>query len=477
MGSAGKHLASGERSLLDAFQIAAKAVADESLGVLVPFHTFYLAIEGFLDSVVSQVIAQAQQNSQLQPFDVELLKTLFMVKYVKEVGANLDNLTTLSLKHIDQDKNQLKADVEASLARLEKQTLIQRAGDSYSFLTNEEQDIGKEIKNTEINPDEVTQQFQRMIWENIFTDKKLKFSQRHQYGFNRKLNDQAYGQQVNDFGLHVITSYADRYPELQEDTACLLAVSGSQEVLVRLPEDLQLVDELVELVKTDKYIRTKNSGTLTPSVQQILTSRRDENSKRQERILSTLRKLVSRADVFAANSKVDISQRDAKTVLTEGLMYLVENVYTKLNYVSSGFEKDDEVTNAFTRDSAVQLLDGEHPNGAAHQEMMSWLMSERRSHRPVTIRNLVSHFAVRPYGWSELDTLGILAELVNLGKAELRQAQASVNAKDRGLITKLRSKQGMDSYLVQPCDEVDPGSLAEAKRLGSDGLLSDPPPS
>ena len=71
MGSAGKHLASGERSLLDAFQIAAQTVADESIGTLVPFHTFYLAIEGFLDSSISQAINQAKQNSQLQDFDVE----------------------------------------------------------------------------------------------------------------------------------------------------------------------------------------------------------------------------------------------------------------------------------------------------------------------------------------------------------------------------------------------------------------------
>lgn len=475
MGSAGKHLASGERSLLDAFQISAKSVASQPVGALVPFHTFYLAIEGFLDSVISQVVTQAAENPQLQPFDVDLLKTLFMVKYVKEVSANLDNLTTLSLNHIDQDKLKLREQVEKALSRLEKQTLIQRSGDTYSFLTHEEQDIGREIKLTVADPSEVTEELQKMVWNVIFTDKKLKYDSQHQYGFNRKLDDQAYGQQVNDFALHVMTPYADRYRDLQEDAACLLSTSDNQEVLVRLPDDLRLQDEMNEWVQTYKYIRTKNSGSLSTSIQTILNNRSQENSNRKTRIEETLRSLITQADVFAAASKVPVSNRDTKTVLTEGLVYLVENVYTKLGYVASGFNTDDEVTNAFTRDSAVILTDGRMPNEAAQKEMQAWLGSERRSHRRVTIRNLTGRFTTRPYGWSELDTLGVLAELVNLGKAELRRSQSPVSPQERGLVNSLKSRQGMDSYLVQLCDEVDPVDLRVAGELANELLEVAPP--
>lgn len=177
MGSAGKHLASGERSLLDAFQVASQAIAGQALGVLVPFHTFYMAVEGFLDSAISQVITQAARNPQLQPFDIDLLKTLFMVKYIKEIRANLDNLTTLSLSNIDQDKLALRQQVEAALLSLERQTLIQRNGDEYIFLTHEEQDIGREIKNTQVDSAKVTNELQKLVWESIFTDKVLRYSQ------------------------------------------------------------------------------------------------------------------------------------------------------------------------------------------------------------------------------------------------------------------------------------------------------------
>ena len=104
MGSSGKHLASGERSLLDAFQIAALALKDDVVGQLAPFHLFYRAIERFLDTAVSQVVIQAGTNDRLDAFDLNLLKTLFMVKYLKELRANVENLTTLSLEHVEQDR-------------------------------------------------------------------------------------------------------------------------------------------------------------------------------------------------------------------------------------------------------------------------------------------------------------------------------------------------------------------------------------
>ncbi|WP_333200534.1 BREX system P-loop protein BrxC [Microcoleus sp. B5-D4] len=475
MGAAGKHLASGERSLLDAFQLASKAVAGQGLGGLVPFNTFYLAVEGFLDSAISQVIDQAARNSQLQPFDIDLLKTLFMIKYVKEIRANLDNLTTLCLSNIDQDKLALKAQVEAALNSLEKQTLIQRVGDEYNFLTYEEQDIGREVKNTEIDPSEVTAELQKLIWDSIFTDKKIRYDQRHQYSFNRKLDDQPYGQQTSDLTLHIITPYADRYSQLQQDTTCILNTGAGQEVLVRLADDQTLLDELTELVKTDKYIRRKNSGTLSSSVQTILTTRSEENSRRKERITTTLQDLIERADVFACGSKVEINTRDSKNVLTEGLTYLIDNVYNKLNYVNSGFESEEQVSNAFSRKHQEQNTSGQAFNAAAHSEMLTWLNDEARTHRQVTIKSLIDKFLVRPYGWSEFDILGVIAELVNQGNLELRLAQGTVNSQESGLVAKLRSRKGLSEYTVRLSEVINPVSLRVAKDLANDLLEITPP--
>lgn len=347
-------------------------------------------------------------------------------------------------------------------------------GDEYSFLTHEEQDVGRAIKNIEIDPGKVTNEFQRMVWDSIFIDKKLKYSPRHQYSFNRKLDDQAYGQQVHDFALHLITPYADRYRDLSNE-ACLLGTVSMQEVWIRLPDDGQLIDEVNELVRTDEYIRRTDQSMLTPSLRTVMAIRGEQNSKRRSDIETKLRNLIAQADVFACGSKVEVSNRDAKAVFTEGLTRLIGNVYTKLNYVDSGFATEEEVSNALTRETEVQNLQGNHPNLAAHEEMQNWLAQEVRSHRRVSVRMLLEKFMARPCGWSELDVLGVMAELVSKGKAELRRAQETVNLGERGLVAKLRTRAGLDEYLVRLCQEVDPVSLRVARELANDLLSSAPP--
>jgi hypothetical protein len=127
---------------------------------------------------------------------------------------------------------------------------------------------------------------------------------------------------------------------LQVDIQCFAETAGGQEVLVRLPDDPHLLDEVNELVRTAKYIRRKHSGNLTASIRKILDSRADENSKRKERIEQTLRRLISEADLFAVGSKIQVSSRDVRSVLTDGLTALIDNVHTKLNYVASGFNTE-----------------------------------------------------------------------------------------------------------------------------------------
>ena len=136
--------------MLDAFQSAAKTVAINEVGVLVPLYDFYPSIESFLDTAVKKTIDQAETNPSLEPFDIHLLQVLFLIRYVEEMKGNVDNLVTLCMDQIDADRLALRRKIEESLGRLEKETLISRNGDIYFFLTNEERDINKEIKAVEL---------------------------------------------------------------------------------------------------------------------------------------------------------------------------------------------------------------------------------------------------------------------------------------------------------------------------------------
>ena len=141
VGATGLHLAKGERSMLDAFQSAAKTAALQEVGVLVPLYDFYPSIESFLDTTVKRTIDQAAEKASLEPFDIKLLQVLFLIRYVDEMKSTVDNLVILCIDQIDADKLALRRRIEESLGRLEKETLIKPQWRPIFFLTNEERDV------------------------------------------------------------------------------------------------------------------------------------------------------------------------------------------------------------------------------------------------------------------------------------------------------------------------------------------------
>lgn len=148
-GASGKHLAEGERSMLALFKESAVKVMNDGPGTIVPFNMFYDALEQFLDHSHKGVISRALDNEYLNPnhdrecFDVNVLKTLFMIKYVKEIKANIENITSLMVSNVNDDRMALAQQVEDALTRLVRQTLVQKNSDIYVFLTDEEQEINR----------------------------------------------------------------------------------------------------------------------------------------------------------------------------------------------------------------------------------------------------------------------------------------------------------------------------------------------
>lgn len=172
-GASGKHLSDQSRSMLALFQESAIRVMDKEDGVLVPFSYFYNPLHKFIDHQHSQVISDAEDNSKLDEFDVELLKVLFMIKYVKEIKANADNLTTLMISNIDDDRIEVRSKIEESLKKLIKETLVQKNGEIYIFLTNEEQEINNAINNESVEMGEIIGEASTVIFEEIYTEKNI----------------------------------------------------------------------------------------------------------------------------------------------------------------------------------------------------------------------------------------------------------------------------------------------------------------
>ena len=153
-GNSGKHLSGGERSMLSGFQEAAQKIEDKDEYALAPFYLFYDTVHTFLESSIRRVIERCERaaadGNGIEPQDVDVLKFLYLVRYVDDVKANLDNIVILMADDIRLDKITMHEQVRGSLDRLMSQNNIGRTGDTYNFLTDEEQDIQREIKNTPV---------------------------------------------------------------------------------------------------------------------------------------------------------------------------------------------------------------------------------------------------------------------------------------------------------------------------------------
>jgi hypothetical protein len=168
-GEAGKHLSRGERSLLNAFQEVAVLLGEENSGRLANFAQFYDTLESFLDTPVKSTIRKAKNRDGMEPFDLDVLRTLYMIKGIEGLPASLENITTLLINHVDAIKNEIERRVSRSLEKLIRHVLInQNADHTYSFLSDEEQEINQEIKNTALNNAKVLQDMTKVFFNDIY---------------------------------------------------------------------------------------------------------------------------------------------------------------------------------------------------------------------------------------------------------------------------------------------------------------------
>ena len=79
---------------------------------------------------------------------------------------------------------------EEALSLLEQNTYIQRNGELFEFLTDEEKDIEQEIKATEVDPSDVTKELETLLFDNVIKSRKLRHeASSNDYSYSRRLDD------------------------------------------------------------------------------------------------------------------------------------------------------------------------------------------------------------------------------------------------------------------------------------------------
>lgn len=449
-GASGKHLSGGERSMLALFKESAVNVMNEEIGVIVPFHRFYDALENFLDHSHSGVIIRAYDNSYINPekkdrdvFTINVLKTLFMIKYVLEIEANIDNITSLMIENIDDDRIELKGRVEEALKVLMRQMLIQKNGSIYVFLTDEEQEVNNEIEKENVETPEIITKVAEMIFEDIFPGKRYTypaFNGRYAFGFNQFVDDRPYKANQNyDIGLRVLTPWYDG----STDDGTLRMMSGQgREVLVVLPNDAEFLTEIQAYLKIEGFLR-KNTSTQLAKYETIKEAKRVEMRERNQNAKLYLTEALKEATIYVNGDVVRVNGKEVSSRINEAIGRLVQTVYHKLSYIDAPMS-EAEIRKMLHQSNqlALSLEGGAESNAHALDDVQGFIAMNTRNHMKTSMKTVKDRFMKAPYGFVEDDVNWLVARLFKRGDLSFTVNGAAVSLNNKteeeiiGFITK-----------------------------------------
>ena len=256
-GNSGKHLSGGERSMLSGFQEAAQKIQDKDEYALVPFYLFYDTVHTFLDSSIRRVIERCQKAADngdgIEQQDVDVLKLLYLIRYVDDIPANLDNIVILMANDIRLDKITMRETVRGSLDRLLSQNYIGRTGDTYNFLTDEEQDIQRDIyKNTQVDTSAIVERIGQMIFADIYTTKKYRHG-KYDFPFDQMVDTTSIGAVTGGMRLRIMTVATDT---VEKSELRLMTESKNQAIVVL--SETPYYESLEKAMKVRKYVKQRN---------------------------------------------------------------------------------------------------------------------------------------------------------------------------------------------------------------------------
>lgn len=461
-GYAGKHLSSGERSLLGAFQETAKRYGDSEVGTIIPFYAFYDTIEQFLEHQVKIVINSAidtVKSGELKDIDIKVLKMLFMLKNIKEIPANIDNLSTLYVSNIKDDKISIKKEISDSLRRLEAQTLIQRNNDEYKFLTDEEQEINREIKQIIIDQNRITDYLKRIVFDYILTDSKFTYKGKN-FPLTKYIDNIKYSQEY-EIGIKVITTS----PERDDTDIILQSARENKYVFIKLEISTLIYDEITNYLQVEEYRRSKSGIFQTQQVEDIIRAKQREIENAEARVKENIKEQLNEAEIIIAGDRQNINAREARTRANEALEILVNNIYTKFSYIKKNYSTQD-IKDLFHENR--QNLFGkevEFVNQKAYDAMKEYCEEKNAFSMPITTRTLLQDFGTAPYGFLDEDILYLLTRLLKDEVISLIYNNEVQNITSDDTLTKILKRDYYDRTIIKIRQKIDVNLINDLKSV------------
>ena len=462
-GNSGKHLSGGERSMLSGFQEAAQKIQEKDEYALVPFFRFYDTVHTFLDGSIRRVIERCQKAADngdgIEQQDVDVLKLLYLIRYIDDIPSNLDNIVILMADDIRVDKIILREAVRDSLNRLMGQkNYINRTGDTYNFLTDEEQDVQKEIRDTNVDTASIVERIAQMIYGGIFTTKKFRYG-KYDFAFDQMVDSITVGVATGGMRLRFLTVATDA---IEKTDYRLMAESKGNEAIVVLA-DTPYYESLESAMKIRKYVLQRNVNSLPDTVKKIIENQQSEATKYEESAVTELQNAIEGAQFYVDGEHLEIKAGNAKSRIEQSLEYLVAHVYSKLDLITDNAGSDADIIAILT--GAVTALPGMEPNRDAASAMEEYLEMQDAKKLPTSMADVQSKYSAIPYGWKEIDIAAVAAQLIYSQKVTIKYAGNTIQPDDPKLPDMLRKKSEIGKTSISKRKTISATMMRDVKAM------------
>ena len=459
----GSYTSVGARSMLGVFHYSLQMIREREVGNLVPFDHFFEGASELLKKQPYHSIL-VYENSKSDPFGVRLLKLLYLLKYVNGFTTTVKNIAVLMMDNTDQDRSQLEAEIQTSLDTLVRYNYVQEVNNIYEFQTDIQQDVVKGIKAISLQSGEIRNYVAEQFYSGMLAKNnilKLKHDRTGlEFPYTKKIDRHDFSKPYGEISLQLITGVEDNYPNETELSTLAMA---PYELLVVLPKNNKLIEDVALYLKTNKYATQNKSLNSNDEKQSVISAKLRENETRRQSMVALLKILADEARFFFNGSQIPSSSQDFYIRLKEAAQFLIEGAYFQLKKVVRVPKKDD-LAKLFVQMDAPDLIAEFAGFSEVENELLNHLNKSFVESGNTKLDSILVHFKKIPYGY--FDDLIIENALINLylnGKVNLYYNVSEINKAD--VLRRVTNSKDHTSITVKPNEDISAELVQQAREF------------
>lgn len=461
----GRFRSVGERSMLGVFQQVVEGILSNDLGEIATFDKMFDGLRASINGQIQSAIINAENHLQ-DEFAIKLLKILFMLKYVKDFRGTVANISILMMNSFDADISAQRKQVQEALSKLETQTYIQRNGEMYEYLTNEEKDVETQIKNTPVDDMSMLDKLDEILFTSgqIVKSLKIRYDDNKQdFQFTHRVDKKQFNKEY-EIAIQVITPYSEYY-DFEDDKQIIAHALGKPELTILMPADKRFWDDLKIAIQTEKCYAQNYNSLLKESAKNILRDKKELNKDRLVNVKNRLAELICAAKLYMGGEQIaedqDTNVTDANQRICNAFQLLIAKVYPYLKMLGGVSYSEQDIGRCL--DNSQIVADYSLALSEAEQEVFSHINTQAREGKKSTVQDLIDKFSKKPYGWGFYAILCQLAKLYTQARIEVFGDATSL---ENGALEKaLKNSQKHSSLVIQTLQEYTPSQLRRLKEL------------